>query len=143
MGLAARLDEYGMAAWITVMVLAFIIFWPLGLAILGYLIWSGRMGCWKGGPGRWHNERTRRERAGARGWGLGPRPRSSGNAAFDEYREDTLRRLEQEQQEFQDFLERLRRARDKEEFDQFMAERAKRPGPAAGPEAAGPEAPKA
>jgi hypothetical protein len=54
--------------------------------------------------------------------GFGPL-RSTGNAAFDAYREETLRRLEEEAEEFQTFLERLRKARDKAEFDQFMAER--------------------
>ena len=49
--------------------------------------------------------------------------RPSGNKAFDDYRTETLRRLEEEQREFQDFLERLRQAKDKAEFDQFMAER--------------------
>ena len=49
--------------------------------------------------------------------------RSTGNTAFDEYREQTLRRLEEEADEFQAFLDRLREARDKSEFDQFMAER--------------------
>jgi hypothetical protein len=139
MQLAARLDEYGKGAWIAVMVLAFIVFWPLGLAILAYLIWSGRMGCWKGnGRGRWHNMEARHGRPGGRhggrhggsgywgGWG--GRSASSGNSAFDEYREETLRRLEEEQQEFFDFLERLRQAKDKAEFDQFMADR-KRRGP--------------
>lgn len=58
-------------------------------------------------------------------------PRSSGNRAFDEYRTETLRRLEEEQREFQDFLRRLRMAKDKAEFDQFMAERRNRPGDAA------------
>jgi hypothetical protein len=48
---------------------------------------------------------------------------SSGNAAFDEYREETLRRLEEEQKDFRDFLDRLRQAKDKAEFDQFMANR--------------------
>ena len=43
---------------------------------------------------------------------LGLRP-SSGNHAFDEYRSETLRRLEDEQREFRDFLERLRFAKDK------------------------------
>ena len=47
----------------------------------------------------------------------------SGNAAFDEYRAETLRRLEEEQKELVAYLERLRRAKDKAEFDQFMAER--------------------
>lgn len=48
---------------------------------------------------------------------------AAGNAAFEEYRADTLRRLEQEQREFHGFLDRLRIAKDKSEFDQFMAER--------------------
>lgn len=55
------------------------------------------------------------------------RGRSSGNTAFDDYREETLRRLEEEQQEFTGFLDRLRRAKDKAEFDQFMTERKQRP----------------
>jgi hypothetical protein len=45
------------------------------------------------------------------------------NHAFDEYRTETLRRLEDEQREFKEFLEQLRFAKDKTEFDQFMAER--------------------
>jgi hypothetical protein len=56
-----------------------------------------------------------------------PPHRSSGNRAFDEYRTETIRRLEEEQREFKDFLERLRMAKDKSEFDQFMAERRNRP----------------
>ncbi len=54
---------------------------------------------------------------------------SSGNAAFDDYRDETLRRLEEEQREFREFLNRLRKAKDKEEFDQFMADRRSRPSP--------------
>ena len=54
-------------------------------------------------------------------------PRTSGNQAFDEYRAETLRRLEEEHQAFQEYLARLRVARDRSEFDQFMAERAARP----------------
>jgi hypothetical protein len=123
MELAARLDEYGKPAWIVLMILGFIIFWPIGLAILAYLIWSGRMGCWRhGGPGRWY------QAAGARGRGhrRGGRGASSGNYAFDEYREETLRRLEDEQEQFEEFLEHLRHAKDKAEFDQFMDERRRR-----------------
>jgi hypothetical protein len=60
------------------------------------------------------------ERAGRDWWTA---PRSSGNRAFDEYRTETLRRLEDEQREFKEFLQRLRMAKDKAEFDQFMAER--------------------
>ena len=50
--------------------------------------------------------------------------RSSGNTAFDAYKADTLRRLEDEQEAFQEFLQRLRDAKDKSEFDQFMDDRA-------------------
>ena len=52
---------------------------------------------------------------------------SSGNRSFDDYREETLRRLEEEQREFREFLDRLRKAKDKEEFDHFMADRRTRP----------------
>lgn len=130
MDIAAKLDDIGKPAWIGVMVLGFIVFWPVGLAILAYLIWSGRMSCGKhGGAGRWYNaERTR--------WSGWRRSESSGNHAFDEYRTETLRRLEDEQREFLEFLERLRHAKDKAEFDEFMADRRRRSeGPAPQPQA--------
>lgn len=121
MPLAAKIDEFGKPAWLVLMVLGFIIFWPLGLAILAYIIWSGRMG-WKSGSCNW---REGASKMGGRGtwW----HPQSSGNHAFDEYREETIRRLEEEQREFKDFLDRLRFAKDKTEFDQFMTERRNRP----------------
>lgn len=128
MTLAARIDEWGKPAWIGLTILGFLIFWPLGLAILGYLIWSGRMGCWNhGGRGRWHNVADRAPGTARRWSGGGAFAGSSGNAAFDEYRAETLRRLEEEEQEFKAFLDRLRQAKDKAEFDQFMAERRRRP----------------
>ncbi len=120
-----KLDEHGKGAWIGVMILSFILFWPAGLAILAYLIWSGRMRYWKrGGPGRWHNNHGCGAHNGKR-----RRRGSSGNSAFDEYREETLKRLEDEQIEFESYLERLRQAKDKTEFDQFMEERRNRPKP--------------
>ncbi|MCW5746522.1 MAG: DUF2852 domain-containing protein [Alphaproteobacteria bacterium] len=131
MGLTATLDNYGKPAWITVMVLSFVLFWPLGLAVLAYLIGSGRMSCWKHrGARRWRE----RMQSGMDGWYRAQN--SSGNRAFDDYREETLRRLEEEQKEFRDFLDRLRHAKDKAEFDQFMAERRPRgPGPQPEPQA--------
>ena len=48
-GLMERLDEIPKAAWIALVVLGFIVFWPVGLALLIYLKWSGRMSCWKHG----------------------------------------------------------------------------------------------
>jgi hypothetical protein len=134
--LIEKMDEYGRAAWIAALILAFWAFWPLGLASLAFLLLSGRLSaCSPHGAvrwhhaGRWYNSHSSGRMGGgwcggrAR-WGRAP---ASGNTAFDEYRAETLRRLEEEQQEFQAFLERLRRARDKAEFDQFMAERRNRP----------------
>lgn len=139
MPIVAKLDELGKPAWIALMVFAFIVFWPLGLAILAFALWSGRMGCGHyASYGHWQHKMERmqwkmdrlRERMSGSGpaaggaWGHSP---SSGNRAFDEYREETLKRLEQEQREFREFLDRLRFAKDKTEFDQFMAERRNRP----------------
>jgi hypothetical protein len=52
-----------------------------------------------------------------------------GASAFEEYRAETLRHLDQEQHDFHDFVGRLRDAKDKAEFDRFIAERRGRPGP--------------
>jgi hypothetical protein len=131
--IVAKIDDYGMAAWIGVMVLSFILFWPVGLAVLAFLIWSGRMACWKHcRAGRWHHEFKERARERWHGGGRN----SSGNWAFDEYRGEMLKRLEEEQEEFKQFLERLRHAKDKSEFDQFMADRGRRrEGPEPQPQA--------
>ena len=122
--------------WLVVMILGFIFWWPVGLAILAFLIWSKSMGCY-GSSDRWQRKmqrmdekmgrmREKMERFGGP-WQAPWAPPSSGNHAFDEYRTETLRRLEEEQREFRDFLDRLRFAKDKSEFDQFMAERRNRP----------------
>ena len=137
------LDDFGKPAWIALTVASFILFWPAGLVVLGFLIGSGRMGCWTAHRGeRWQARMERmqqRMQARAAEW-RGPRPGnysggpSSGNWAFDEYRAETLRRLEDEQREFREFLDRLRHAKDKVEFDQFMADMRRRPqGPAPEP----------
>ena len=123
MTLAAKLDDLGNPAWIALTVVSFLIWWPLGLIALGYLVGSGRMARWTGcGARRWQQQ-TQNNPGGW--WGM--RSTSSGNRAFDEYRTETLRRLEEEQREFKEFLQRLRFAKDRAEFDQFMAERRDRP----------------
>ena len=125
MPIAARLDEFGKPAWIILMILAFVWWWPLGLAILAFLIGSGRMGCWNhNGMSRWQNKMDRMRTGGCDWWSSSS---SSGNRAFDDYRTETLKRLEEEQREFKDFLQRLRFAKDRQEFDQFMDERRNRP----------------
>ena len=96
------------------------------------------MGCWSYGPRAYRQDSQaadgRSEGRGPRGcgpWGGWGRKAdhsqaSSGNRAFDEYRAETLRRLEDEQRDFVGFLDRLRYAKDKAEFDQFLAERRQR-----------------
>jgi hypothetical protein len=113
------LDARGRTAWIIAMILGFIIFWPVGLALLAYMIWGKKM----------FNQSCGNRRHEARGWGRGRDHRmtfgSSGNTAFDAYKADTLRRLEEEQTAFESFLQRLRDAKDKSEFDKFMEDRAR------------------
>ncbi|MBV8791770.1 MAG: DUF2852 domain-containing protein [Pseudolabrys sp.] len=139
MPITAKLDMLGKPAWIALMIAGFVVWWPLGLATLAFLIGSGRMGCGHH-YGHWEHKMERLQRKmdwvrsrmggnpespwGGNPWRHGP---SSGNRAFDEYRAETLKRLEEEQREFREFLDRLRFAKDKTEFDQFMAERRNRP----------------
>jgi Protein of unknown function (DUF2852) len=166
-GVIARIDDFGRPAWIVLMVLGFIVYWPIGLAVLAYIIWSGRMGfgCgWRSHRGdidewrtraiervnraaeHWERRRAhlqeRMQRHGGRGGHRRHGLHETGNRAFDEYRADALRKLEEEANEFRAFLERLRMARDRAEFDEYMKERRNRPagGPAEGP-TEGPQAP--
>ena len=142
-----RLDDLPKPALIALAIVGFIVFWPVGLALLVYMIWSGRMFCGRHGrPGRWFNPEERDSarsewRARREEWKAWKRRNrwggqsSSGNVAFDEYREETLRKLDEEQREFRDYLDRLRSAKDRAEFDQFMNDRRNRP-PATEPPAA-------
>ncbi len=133
--IATRLDEGGRFAWIATMIVGFVIFWPIGLFILAYMIWSGRMRCrtghghemkneWRAYKAEWRSKKKemrdmwRQERNRYRA-----ATSTSGNSAFDDYKAETLRRLEEEQEEFNEFLDNLRKSRDKAEFDQFMASR--------------------
>jgi hypothetical protein len=136
---------------ILAMVLGFIVFWPIGLAILGWKFWQKRSG-YRGdivsfGKEKWEAmvDKTRGDRNwpyGSHHWGSSPRhgysARSamdqSGNYAFDEWRSAELERLQEEyrkivaaEKEFAEFMETLRRARDRDEFERFMNERRNRP----------------
>ncbi len=114
------LDERGKFAWIAAMVVGFIVFWPIGLALLAYMIWGKQMF----GKSSCARSRTNHNAHGFR---------SSGNSAFDSYKADMLKRLEDEQAAFESFLERLREAKDKTEFDAFMDERSRRRAAEAAP----------
>lgn len=120
---------------ILLMVLGFIVFWPLGLAMLAYILWGDRI------------PEIRRhftmEGEASRPWsgfrGCGPRStefgfKASGNVAFDAYRASELKRLEEERRKldeelrtFESYMRDLRHARDQEEFDRFKRERGHRP----------------
>lgn len=122
------LDDRGKGAWIAAMVLGFVFVWPVGLALLGYMIWSKRMFSHSCGMTRGHRHEMHhqmREEMRKR-WAHGPMAfRTSGNTAFDAYKSDTLDRLQREQEEFESFLTRLRASKDKAEFDQYMEDRAR------------------
>ena len=101
---------------LTAMIVGFVIFWPLGLAVLAWKKWMGPLPREGRLPFGRHRDRFA--------------PGDSGNTAFDDYKEAELTRLErerlrlfEEQVAFEAHLDRLKRARDRAEFDQFMAER--------------------
>ncbi len=98
------------------MVVGFVIFWPIGLAVLAWKKWMGPLPREGRLPFGRHRDRFA--------------PGGSGNTAFEDYKEAELTRLErerlrlfEEQVAFEAHLDRLKRARDRAEFDQFMAER--------------------
>lgn len=119
-------------ATIGLMVLGFVVFWPLGLAMLAYIIFGDRLRGfkrdannradeWAGKTSRWFS----RSRAAGYNTHL-----STGNVAFDDWRKAELNRMDEERRkldemrdEFDNYSRELRRAKDQEEFDRFMRER--------------------
>jgi hypothetical protein len=83
---------------------------------------AGHVGAWDAGRSRWESRMADRP-VRSRGPGNWRAQSSSDHRAFDEYRSETLRRLEDEEREFKEFLERLRAAKDRAELDQFLNER--------------------
>jgi hypothetical protein len=114
-------------ATIALMVLGFVVFWPLGLAVLAYIIFGERLRGFK----RDANVRADRLFAGLRRAGSGYNTHfSTGNVAFDDWRVAELNRLEEERrkldemrEQFDNYVRELRRAKDQEEFDRFMRDR--------------------
>lgn len=115
-------------ATIALMVGGFIVYWPLGLAVLAYILWGDRLESFRGDVSR----STDRifgglKRSGANlPFGEG----RTGNVAFDDWREAELARLDRERAkldtaraEFETHVRELRRAKDQEEFNRFMASR--------------------
>lgn len=123
------LDQRGKWAWIAAMVLGFVFFWPVGLALLAYMIWGKRMfsnsNC-AHRSNRHSSDETRGRHWGRHGgWHADGSVNATGNTAFDTYKAEALRRLEEEQDAFEAFLQRLRSSKDKSQFDTFMEERAR------------------
>lgn len=115
-------------ATIALMVLGFIVFWPLGLAMLAYILWGDRLDGLKSDV----NRATDGMFKGCRRASHRANPRT-GNVAFDDWRESELERLAEERrkldemrEEFDDYMRELRRAKDQEEFDRFMKARSKK-----------------
>lgn len=107
--------------------IAFVVYWPVGLALGAYILWGDHFRQFAG------DMRSRFDGAfgGSRqGGGFSADFGRTGNVAFDDYRTRELKRLEEERRkldemraEFDAFLRELRRAKDQEEFDRFMANR--------------------
>src|SRR5262249_61626251 len=81
--LVTTLDDYGKPAWIIAAVLGFMVWWPIGLGVLAYLIWSGRMGCGSKLQWKQHFVQEAKRFGGGLG-GFGPL-RSDGKSAFHAY----------------------------------------------------------
>lgn len=96
-----NLDNVGKPVWIVLMILGFVFFWPVGLAVFVYMVWAGKFGKTIWFP--W-----------ARSFW------SSGNQAFDEHHTEVLRKLQDERDAFDKFIDDLSKAKDKSEFDNFM-----------------------
>ena len=123
---------------IAAIVVGFVFWWPVGLALLGLKIAQRRgysvddaleaMRSTFGGMGRTTTSQWRPFASSA-----------TGNAAFDDWRKAELAKLDEErrkldaaQREFADHLSNLRKARDREEFEGFMRAREQgRPSPSA------------
>jgi hypothetical protein len=116
---------------IALMVLGFVVWWPLGLAMLAYILWGEMFGgsqekaqAWVSKSKAWCRDQNFNH-SKSNGW-----RNSSGNAAFDDYRAEQLKRLEEERRRldeeihaFHEYMRNLRMAKDREEFDRFMRDR--------------------
>jgi hypothetical protein len=150
-----RRRSCGVGRWtafeVIAMVLGFAVFWPIGLAILGYKLWQRKFGgddLQTFASTKWNEARTAMSSMQSgrsstpRPWSSGPWSRggapSTGNRAFDDWKsaelsrlDDERRKLEEAHLEFAEFVENIRKAKDREEFERFMNDRRNRPAPGA------------
>lgn len=100
---------------IAIIAIAFLIFWPIGLAVLLYTLWGGDMKAF------WKDKKRKVHQAGFQS------RRPSGNVAFDDYREQEIDRLQRAyeklddlQTDFDDYRYEQQRSRDQKQFDRYM-----------------------
>jgi biopolymer transport protein ExbB/TolQ len=112
-------------ATVALMVLGFVVFWPLGLAMLAYILFGEKFQSFK----REANRKADTAFAWCRTNNYGASA-STGNVAFDDWRKAELERLDEERRrldemraDFDTYARELRRAKDQEEFDRFMRDR--------------------
>ncbi len=110
-------------------VLAFISWWPIGLALVAWKVAGYPALSELRGLGERLRDGGRPVSRFAQAFEAANRG-SSGNAAFDDYRRAELDRLEaqrralqEERRAFAAYVEDLNRAKDREQFDAFMAKR--------------------
>ena len=107
---------------VVLMIAGFIVFWPLGLAMIAWIIWGDEIG-------RMFGDAKAQFRGAARSAPFSAAASGrTGNLAFDDYRTAELNRLAEERRkleemraEFEGFVAELHRAKDQEEFKRFMA----------------------
>ena len=95
------LESIGKPVWLVLMILGFMWFWPIGLAIFVYLVWS--YGSFtQGFPWQFSF------------W-------TSGNSAFDNHYKEAIAALETEKKEFSDFVKEKLSEKDQAEFAEFKS----------------------
>ena len=110
------------------MIIGFMLFWPLGVAMIAYILWGDRLDALKSSVNRGTDEFARKWSRDCGSFRHGHPGAGTGNAAFDEWREAEIERLAEERRrleamraDFEEHLRELRRAKDRDEFDAFMA----------------------
>jgi Protein of unknown function (DUF2852) len=102
---------------IIAMVVGFVSWWPVGMLVLAYILWSNSMGRVNG---QWIE---RAKDAIGYKWISGQFP----NSAFEEHKRETLKKLEEqrykleeEERAFRVFMDKVRMAKDRSDFEAFM-----------------------
>lgn len=135
---------------IVAMIAGFMIFWPLGLAMLGFKYWQRKTGSnldlqtvaaskWQEARSAMHDSGWAPKHWSSKPWvapsGFGFAQRATGNSAFDDWRsaevaklDEQRRKLEEAHREFSEFVDNVRKSKDREEFERFMSDRNARDG---------------